>query len=463
MIKVFNTYIPARMLLLATSDTLVIATALLATLVLGLSAGSSPSLGHAQAFFKITVACLVCMLCMYYFDLYESHVLANLREVAARLIQVLGTACWILAFLYYVYPRVEIKREVLFLGFVVIGLFLTAWRRVFLILNGLAPLTQRTLLLGRGPLSTSLVEELNRRPEVGMRVVGWLDDSPGSGNNGNEGCPLIGLEQAMEVIDRERVTNLIITMEERRGRLPMDLLLQLKSRGIEVEDGADLYEKVTGKVPLNSLRLGWLVFSPGFHISRAMQLSKRISSIVVSLFGLLFTLPLMGLIALAIRLDSPGDAVFRQKRIGKGGRPFVLYKFRSMRVNADAEGGPRPAQENDDRLTRVGRWLRKTRLDELPQLYNILRGDMSIVGPRPFVPEQEMPLAEQIPFYRHRWAVQPGATGWAQVHRGYCATLEDNEEKLAYDLFYIRNISIGLDFITLFLTFKILILGRGGR
>jgi sugar transferase (PEP-CTERM system associated) len=400
---------------------------------------------------------------MYYYDLYESQVLSNLREVVTRLIQVLGTACWILAFLYYVYPSIELNWEILFLGFVVIGLFLTAWRRTFLILNGLEPLTQRTLLLGHGPLGTCLAEEIKRRPEIGMQVVGYLDAPPGSANDRNAAGRWNELEPALEIIDRERATNVIITMEERRGRLPLDLLLQLKSRGIKVEDGTDLYEKVTGKVPLNSLRLGWLVFSPGFQISRTMEVSKRIFSIAFSLAGLVLTLPLMGLIALAIRLDSPGEAVFRQKRIGKGGKPFILYKFRSMRVNADADGVARPARENDDRLTRVGRWLRRTRMDELPQLYNILRGDMSFVGPRPFVPEQEMPLVEQIPFYRHRWAVLPGATGWAQVHRGYCATLEDNEEKLAYDLFYIRNLSIGLDFLILFLTFKILILGRGGR
>jgi sugar transferase (PEP-CTERM system associated) len=463
MVKLFSVYIPARMLILATSDTLVIATALAATLAFGFPAGLSSHLAREQAFLKIAVACLVCMTCMYYYDLYESQVLGNLREVITRLIQVLGTACLILAFLYYAYPSVEINKGILFLGFAVIGLFLSAWRKIFQTLNGWAHLTQRTLLLGHGSLSASLEQELHRRPEFGMQVVGYLDDPPFSAPGGTAVDSLDEFKRAIEVIERERATKVIITLEERRGRLPLDLLLQLKIRGIKVEDGGDVYEKVTGKAPLNFQRLSGLVFSPGFQISRTMQCFKRLVSIAISFCGLLFTLPLMGLIALAIRLDSPGPAIFRQKRIGKGGNPFLLYKFRSMRLDADVDGVPRPAQKNDERLTRMGGWLRKTRMDEIPQLYNILRGDMSLVGPRPFVPEQELVLAEQIPFYRNRWAVASGATGWAQVHRGYCSTLEDNEEKLAYDLFYIRNMSFGLDLLILFQTFKILILGRGGR
>lgn len=463
MIRLFSVYIPARVLLLATSDTLVIASTLIATLAFGFPAGLSLHLAREQAFLKITVACLVCMVCMFYYDLYEFQVLANVRQIITRLIQVLGTACLILSFLYYVYPSVQLSREIIFLGFAVIGLLLIAWRRCFHILNGLPHLTQRAVLLGRGPLSTSLVEEIHRRPEFGMRVVGYLDDPPDFASHGVGVLRSNELERAIEVIERERATKVIITMEGHQCRVPLDLLLQLKIRGIKVEDGADIYEKMTGKTPVSPHCLYWLVFSPSFQVSRTKQLCKRLFSIFFSLIGLLFTLPLMGLIALAIRLDSPGSCIFRQKRIGKGGKPFVIYKFRSMRINADADGVPRPAEENDERLTRVGGWLRKTRLDELPQLYNILRGDMSLVGPRPFVPEQELALAEQIPFYRHRWTVASGATGWAQVHRGYCATLEDNEEKLAYDLFYIRNMSLGLDLLILFQTVKILILGRGGR
>ena len=463
MVRIFNAYIPTRTLLLATLDMLLIVAVLLAIRALGFPATATPGLVYSHATFKILVACGVCMLCMYYFDLYEPQVLANLWQVTARLSQVLGTVCLVLAAVYYAFPSIELSRELLFLGTGVIGLALIGGRKLFYTLNGLAPLAQRAILLGNGPLSSCLAQELDRCPELGMRLVGYVGDPSAAPNAGNGLSWLDGLEQVWEVIKRERVTRVIVTMEERRGRLPLDLLLHMKSQGICVEDGADVYEQVTGKVPLTSLRLGCFVFSPSFKLTRLTELYKRAFSILLSALGLLLVLPLMGLIALAIRLDSPGPALFRQKRIGMGGRAFVLFKFRSMRINADADGVPRPVQENDDRVTRVGRWLRRTRLDELPQLYNILRGEMSFVGPRPFVPEQERVLAEQIPFYRYRWAVKPGATGWAQVHRAYCATIEDNVEKLAYDLFYIKNMSVGLDFVVLFQTLKILLLGRGAR
>ncbi|HET6198776.1 MAG TPA: sugar transferase, partial [Candidatus Acidoferrales bacterium] len=175
------------------------------------------------------------------------------------------------------------------------------------------------------------------------------------------------------------------------------------------------------------------------------------------------TAPIMALVAIAIRLDSPGPAIFKQERIGEGGKPFTLFKFRTMVDGADRDNNHRPAEKTDKRFTRVGKLLRRTRLDELPQLINIVRGDMYFVGPRPFVPNQEQECLEKIPYYRQRWAVKPGATGWAQINRGYCATIEDNKEKLAYDLFYIKNISVGLDLLIMFQTIKILLLSRGSR
>jgi lipopolysaccharide/colanic/teichoic acid biosynthesis glycosyltransferase len=216
-------------------------------------------------------------------------------------------------------------------------------------------------------------------------------------------------------------------------------------------------------VDLTSLRPSVLLFSDGFQVSPLMLVFKRAVSVMGSVIGLALALPVMAVIAVVIRLGSRGPAIFRHERIGKDGKPFTLYKFRSMYEGADLDGRARPVHAEDPRCTRVGRWLRRSRLDELPQLFNILRGAMDFIGPRPFAADMEAELAHKIPYYSKRWAVKPGATGWAQVRKGYNETLEDNIEKLGYDLYYIKNVSVGLDFLILLETLKILLLGRGGR
>ncbi len=251
-------------------------------------------------------------------------------------------------------------------------------------------------------------------------------------------------------------------MGDRRGKLQVDKLLKLKTSGVYIQDGPEYYESITGKIPLDSLRLSWLLFSPGFHVRAALRLYKRLFSLILGGLAILLTSPLMLLAAIAIRLDSKGPAIFRQERVGEHGKLFTVFKFRSMYAGSDKKKLT-PVEDGDPRVTRVGKWLRRTRVDELPQLFNIVKGDMAFVGPRPFVPEQEEDCAAKIPFYEQRWLVKPGATGWAQINRGYNATLEDNREKLAYDLFYIKNVSFGLDLFIMFSTIKILLLGRGGR
>lgn len=412
---------------------------------------------------KVAVVSLALMLCMYYYDLYESYVLANTREVAVRLTQVLGTTGVALSVLYYAYPRAQLRSDALLSSGLLVGALLMCWRSLFLVINRSPHLTQRVVLVGYGPLATSLAAELKKRPELGMKVVGYVGDPPINYGHPNGIRRISPLHELLDAVERERADQVVITMNDRRGRLPLEALLRLKSSGVMVQDGADFFEMVTGMVPLDSLRLGWLVFSPEFQVSKRTLLYKRAISIFAASLLLLLFSPIMLLVAILIRLDSPGPAIFRQGRVGKDGTIFTLFKFRTMRVNADNGGVPRPVTEKDDRLTRVGLWLRRTRLDELPQLVNILRGDIYFVGPRPFAIAQEEELVQKIPFYRYRWTVKPGATGWAQIQRPYCATLEDNVEKLAYDLFYIKNMSIGMDLVILFHTAKTLLLGRGAR
>ncbi len=462
MVRLFHAYFPTRTLLLAMSEALLIVVALVAATVVLHGADSQLALIYDNGFLKIAVVSLVCLLCMYYYDLYDSLVLRSSREVSIRLIQVMGTACLILALLYYLYPDIQMGLRIFLIGITLVMVSLAAWRKLFLVLNRSSLLAEWAILLGEGPLAAALVEEINKSPELGVRLRGYVGQAD-SVTEPNGLRRLGSTEDLARIVERERVDRVILTMSERRGKLPVQELLRLKTRAVRIDDGADFYEVITGKVPLHSLRLSWFLFSPGFRVPAALLIYKRAFSMVFSLLGLLLTLPLMGVIALAIWLDAGGPILFQQQRVGKEGKLFTLYKFRTMRNAANASGNFKPAQENDDRFTRVGRWLRRTRLDELPQLYNILRGDMYFVGPRPFAREEEEELTRKIPFYDQRWTVKPGATGWAQIHRGYCASVEDNREKLAYDLFYIKNMSIGLDLLILFQTSKILLLGRGAR
>ncbi len=464
MIRVLNAYFPARTLLLGLSEALWVALAFIAATIARLGTDDARlMLSYERGFLKIGIVAAIFIICMYYFDLYDSLVFSNQREVFSRLVEVFGTVCILLAVLYYAFPSLQLGRGIFLIGFGFVALVLLVWRRLFLAMNALPQLAERTLVLGDGALAKLLTKEIESRAELGMRIVGQLPHF----EEGNQRFTKLTKDEQYEELAQQvksyKANRVIVAMGERRGRLPVEALLQLKSKGIRIQDGTEVYEAVTGKVPVQSLHLSWLLFSPGFQVSRPLLIYKRVFSFTVSVIGLILVSPLMALVALSIRLDSRGPVIFKQKRVGQGGKTFTLYKFRTMIDGADRDDNHRPATEMDDRFTRVGRWLRITRVDELPQLFNILKGDMYFVGPRPFVPNQEQECVDKIPFYRQRWTVKPGATGWAQINRGYCATIEDNVDKLAYDLFYIKNISVGLDLLILFRTIKTLLLSRGSR
>jgi exopolysaccharide biosynthesis polyprenyl glycosylphosphotransferase len=466
-IRLFHTYFPSRTLLLAASELILMFSALTAATYLRFRAESALVLFYEDGWERIAVVCIVCLLCLYYYDLYDSIILASTREVFTRLVQVVGTTFIILAVLYYLYPPIQIRINLFVPAVIFIGACLVGLRKLFSAVNHSDRLAERTVLLGGGPLALSLAEEIKNHPELGFRLIGFVGDD-------QESMPVLsgfrrigGPENIAQVVAAEQIDRVIVTMSDRRGKLAVESLLELKALGVLVQEGSTFYETLTGKVPLESLRLGELVFGPGFFASTGLRLYKRASSLLLSLICLILALPAMGLVTLAIWLDCGPPILFRQKRVGKDGRIFTLYKFRSMKIegnsNANGNGKIQPAQEMDGRFTRIGRWIRRLRLDELPQLYNIVRGDMDFVGPRPFMLEEEEELVRQIPLYKYRWTVEPGATGWAQIHRPYCVTLEDNKEKLSYDLFYIKNMSVGLDLLILFQTLKILLWRRGAR
>lgn len=464
MFRLLNAYFPTRTLFLGVSEACLVAAAFVAAAIARLGPNDAViMLNYEQGFLKILVVSFAFIACMYYFDLYDSSILNNPREVHTRLIQMQGTVCLILAGLYYMYPPLELGRRIFVIGFILVAIVLLIWRHFFLTLNGLPQFAERALILGNSPLGDSLVAELKCRPILGIRVVGQLK---GFGENTGDLRPISDEEKTealLSAINPYKPDRIIVALAERRGGLPFDAFLRLQSFGVKIQDGREVYEAVTGKVPLESLGLSWLLTSAGMQLSRPLLVYKRAASLVLSVLALVLASPAMALIFLAIRLDSRGPVIFRQRRVGKEGKIFTLYKFRTMADGADQDGNYRPAETVDSRFTRIGRLLRRTRMDELPQLFNILRGDMHFIGPRPFVFNQEQECVEKIPYYRLRWAVKPGATGWAQINRGYNVSIEDNKEKLAYDLFYIRNFSFGLDLLIFLKTIKILILGRGSR
>lgn len=472
MIRLFNTYFPTRTILLTLTEAILVTTGFVLAVVLtsGNAAAAQAYLYYENGAGRIGLVVLVFLVLMYYFDLYNSSVLTNRREVITRLVGVLGTTFVALAVLYYVFPDQSLGGSVLWTGILAVAVAVPVWRSCFFALNRSARFAERALIYGDGPLAAPLMDAIAQRAELGLRVAGYVGNAPQLA-----GIAKVEPNEITDFVRSEGVGRIIVTMGDRRGKLDVSELLKLKASGVQIQDGPEYYETVTGKIPLESLRLSWLLFSPGFHVRPALRIYKRIFSLVFGLIGVVLSSPLMLLSAIAIRLDSSGPIIFRQKRVGEFGVPFTVYKFRTMYDGAPpAPSKPNhadpsqnhigtPAQHGDPRITRVGKWLRRTRLDELPQLFNIVKGDISFVGPRPVPPHEEEQCAAVIPFYKERWLIKPGATGWAQINRGYNATIEDHKEKLAYDLFYIKNVSIGLDIYILFSTLKILLLGRGGR
>jgi exopolysaccharide biosynthesis polyprenyl glycosylphosphotransferase len=458
-IRIFNRSVPLRSVGLRICEALLVFTALFVTC----RAGIEQHLAWTAATYgQVGLVGSVILLCMNCLDSYEPHVTTHRAHSLSRIIQAMGLTMLITAALPYAWPGVHIDVSSVLVGMVMLGIALTVTRYLFAELARRPDFAEPAVVWGSGPLATNIIDELRRRPDIGIRVVGIVEQT----HLGNTfaGVRYLGSPENIWSMAESGVARLIIiAIGERRGRLPVERLMALKAAGLGVEDATELYEELTGKVWLDSFSISSLLFSRTFRRSAIGIFLNRTSSVLFAFIALLIAAPMMLITAVLIRLDSEGPAILRQIRVGENGRHFTLYKFRSMRLGAERAETLTPATQDDPRCTRVGKWIRRCRLDELPQLFNILKGDMSFVGPRPFVPDQEAWLVRQIPYYRQRWAVRPGATGWAQVNRDYCSSIEDNVEKLSYDLFYIKNRSMGLDMVTLVKTFKILLLGRGGR
>lgn len=343
-------------------------------------------------------------------------------------------------------------------------LTMLSWRIMFANLLGVNVPDQNILVIGSGEFAKKIGVDIYTRKERGLHLIGFIDHDPLNLGKPMVNPGVIGVyDDIKNIVERDNISKIIVAPEDRRIQLPMDDLLDLKLKGISVEEGETFKERLLGKIPIQQLKPSWMVFSDGFKPSRFKEVVKRISDLLLSVILLVIALPIMILTAIAIKIESRGPVIYSQKRVGALGRIFTIYKFRSMKIDAEDNSGPVWASQNDSRTTRVGGILRKSRIDELPQLINVFKGEMSFVGPRPERPCFVEELEGDIPYFKLRTYVKPGITGWAQIKYKYGATVEDAIEKLQYDLFYIKNMSMALDIYTVLCTVKVVLARVGAR
>jgi sugar transferase (PEP-CTERM system associated) len=453
-----------RLATLVACETLLILAAVAAAAYLRLGDWAWEIVGNTEGVLKALLVAAVAQTCLYYADLYDLRLLADRRELFIRSLQALGAAAFALATVYFWLPDLIIGRGVFLISAVLVVAAAFGWRLAFEWLSRRMGPRERLLLVGTNAAAVTLARELfDRRHELGVEIVGFVDPDPAK-----VGEPLINpgvigtVEDIPSIVRARAVDRVVVSLADARGKLPMDKLLEMKLDGVTFDHLPSVYEEYTGKIAVENLRPSWLIFSAGFRKSRALAAAKRALDVVASSVGLIVALPIMGLVAVAVKLTSPGPALYHQHRVGRYGRLLTVHKFRSMREDAEAESGPVwAAKGGDPRTTAVGRFLRRTRLDELPQLWNVLKGDMSFVGPRPERPEFVAELKKQIPYYNERLVVRPGITGWAQVRYTYGASVEDALQKLQYDLYYIKNLSIPFDLVIIFETLKTVVLRKG--
>ncbi len=456
MIRLFNVYYPVRTLILLGGEALIVWTSFLLGAWLQFRADSYMVLNYEYGYIKILVVTALVLICFHWFDLYDPARFNAKGDLYFRLLLVPGLTALMLAFVGFVFPRFLLGNGSSLVGLIILTLALFGWRTAYGWLVQQPYLRERVYVLGTGERAQRLVQGLRQRSELGIEVVGWTGNVEGALTREAVASHL------MDLVD-EGVHRVIVAMPDRRGTIPVHELLQLRLKGVKIEEASSWLEKMSGRIEVELLHPSSLIFADGFRFSASFLLMRRLLSFLVSSVALLIVFPIIPFVILAIKLDSAGPVLYRQKRVGRGGFMFYCYKFRTMRQDAEADTGPTWAGDDDPRITRVGRFLRSSRLDEIPQLWCVLKGDMAFVGPRPERPEFVEWLSKEIPYYPVRHVVRPGITGWAQVRYKYGNTVEDAKQKLQYDLFYIKNASLGLDLLIMFQTIKIVLLGRGAQ
>jgi sugar transferase (PEP-CTERM system associated) len=457
MIRLFNVYYPTRTLVLLICEVLLVGGSFLLATTFLMGPDAYIVLIYESGLLKIAGITVLTLLLTYYFDLYEPRRISEDWEIYFRLLLVLSVLSFVLAGLVYFFPELDIGPNVLSVGVAILAILLVLWRGVYEWIIGLPMFRERVYVLGCGKRARAVVELLRASRDAGMEVVGWKGESEVHGRPDYFSADLRAFRGPRPGIDR-----VVVAMEDRRESMPVRELLDLRLCGVVIENSSSLMERLSGKLPLDGLNPSVLIFTEGFRMSTSQQLFRRLLSFAVSFIALTICLPFLPLIILAVRLSSPGPIFFSQTRVGQRGRLFTAYKFRTMRKDSEAQGAVWAAKD-DPRVTWIGRFLRNTRLDEIPQLWNVLRGDMAFVGPRPERPEFVQWLSQEIPFYDLRHMIRPGITGWAQVRYRYGASLEETKHKLEYDLYYVKHQSIGLDLLIMFETIKTNIMRRGAQ
>lgn len=459
---VFRWYLSFRKFGTIAIEHLLLVCCFLGAIHIRLSSEPSDLIHFGYPILKAVLFALVFQFCLHLCDAYDYRNTSSLGQILGCLYGALVVAAGVLIIIYYISPSLMVGRGIFLISLVLTSVVLPSWHLFLRFYFDVRMPHTNLLVIGTGRLARELVTEILRHPELGMKVCGFVDDNPNLLGVSVVNPKVIGTPNDLpQLVLEQKIDHVVVGFKDRRGRLPIDELLSMKIRGIGVEDATSLYERVTGKIAIENLKPSWMIFNAGFESCRKKLLQKRIMSVIASVILLVIFAPVILLLMLLIKLDSPGPIFFGQERVGQDGQVFTLWKFRSMCDGAEMDTGPVWASLQDKRITRVGRLMRRTRLDEIPQLWNVFRGDMSLVGPRPERPHFVKELAVLIPFYLLRHSVKPGMTGWAQINYRYGSSVHDAVEKLQYDLFYIKHMSWLLDFVIVFETIKTVLVRKG--
>lgn len=460
-----NSRLGARTIFLIFADITIIFGGIIIALCVRLGVGGTDfQLVENYGWWKVTAATAICLINLYIFDLYDYTVVSNRQELNLRLVQALGFTWAFLAIMFYFFPGFMIGRGTAIYSVGITLLLLVVFRNTIHFVLGHPELGERILIVGDRLVVSNTMEAALDRRDAGHRIIGFLMVDDGCATCIKGADPLGTISDLERIVEDKKIDRIVIGVRERRGSFPADPLLRLRLAGtVNIEESTSFFERVTGQVHLDNLRPSWLIFSFRPKDTRIKTYLREALYRTFALIGLAISLPFALLTILLIKLESKGTCFYRQKRVGKNGRVFELIKFRSMKNDAEANGVPVWASADDDRVTYVGKIIRKVRFDEIPQFWNILKGEMSFIGPRPERPHFVSQLNEEIPYYDHRHLVPPGLTGWAQINYPYGATTEDARRKLQYDLYYIKNQTLALDVVIMFETIKTILFGKGAR